>query len=159
LILVVVFAGLLASCSVVNSPGDSLPDEGTVFDAAFDAPPAPDVSANRVASGRALYGQYCASCHMADLSGAPDWKTPLDDGTYPPPPHDSTGHTWHHPDRLLLEIVRDGLDDPSSTMPTFNGVLEDNDILAIVDYLRSTWGTEERAFQWQLTWQDETSRD
>jgi len=44
-------------------------------------------------------------------------------------------------------------------MPAFNGVLEDNDILAIVDYLRSTWGTEERAFQWQLTWQDETNRD
>ena len=44
-------------------------------------------------------------------------------------------------------------------MPTFHGLLTDDAILTIVDYLRSTWGTEERAFQWQLTWRDETSRD
>lgn len=28
---------------------------------------------------------------------------------HPPPPHDSTGHTWHHPDQLLLALIRVGI--------------------------------------------------
>jgi hypothetical protein len=45
------------------------------------------------------------------------------------PPHDETGHTWHHADRQLFSIVKQGLaailPGDESDMPTFEGVLAD----------------------------------
>ncbi len=61
-----------------------------------------------LSQGATLYQQYCATCHGANLEGAPDWKKPLADGSLPPPPHDDSGHTWHHPDFLLLQIMAQG---------------------------------------------------
>ena len=105
--------------------------------------------------GAELYQQNCAQCHGADLSGDPDWKTPNEDGSYPPPPHDSSGHTWHHPDRILLEIISDGSDFPQSRMPAFGDRLDDDDIEAILEFIKSKWGPEERSYQRQVTDQDE----
>ena len=72
-----------------------------------DAPgwPPPAVFLER---GGAIYQASCASCHGRRGEGEPNWKTPNADGTYPAPPHDASGHTWHHTDALLFEIVRDG---------------------------------------------------
>jgi mono/diheme cytochrome c family protein len=39
-------------------------------------------------------------------------------------------------------------------MPTFGQTLSDEEITAIVEYLKSRWGAEERAYQWQITWQE-----
>ncbi|MEX1134465.1 MAG: cytochrome c [Acidimicrobiia bacterium] len=108
-----------------------------------------------VGRGGELYQQYCAQCHGADLSGDPNWKTPNDDGSYPPPPHDSSGHTWHHPDRVLFEMIRDGSDFPQSGMTAFGGRLNDEDIEAILAFIKSKWGPEERAYQQQVTGQDQ----
>ena len=33
------------------------------------------------------------------------------------PPHDSSGHTWHHSDQILLELIRGGSDFPQARMP------------------------------------------
>jgi len=105
--------------------------------------------------GGELYQANCASCHGADLSGAPDWKTPNDDGSYPPPPHDSSGHTWHHPDRVLIEIIRDGSDFPQSRMPAFGDRLADEDFEAIIEFIKSGWGPQEKPYQSQVTEQDQ----
>lgn len=112
------------------------------------------LDADRVAIGGELYQQHCASCHRPDLSGDPDWKMPNDDGSLRPPPHDSSGHTWHHPDRVLIEIIRDGSDFPQSRMPAFGDKLTDDDIEAILDFFKDNWGPEERAYQEQVTEQD-----
>ncbi len=104
----------------------------------------------RVVRGEELYQQYCASCHRTDLSGDPDWKTPKEDGSYPPPPHDSTGHTWHHSDQVLLEIIRDGSDFAQSRMPSFGERLSDDDIGAILEFFKANWGPEEREYQRQI---------
>lgn len=61
----------------------------------------PDDSA-LVADGRKLYDQACASCHGAMLEGQPNWRQRKADGRLPAPPHDPSGHTWHHPDAVLL---------------------------------------------------------
>jgi mono/diheme cytochrome c family protein len=110
-----------------------------------------------VATGAELYQQNCASCHGADLSGDPNWKTPNEDGSYPPPPHDSSGHTWHHPDRVLIEIVRNGGSSPESRMPAFGDRLTDDDIRSILEFFKDNWGPEERAYQQQVTEQDQAS--
>lgn len=115
-------------------------------------PPLPTLDASAVAAGERLYGQYCAACHGANLAGAADWKTQLADGSLPPPPHDSSGHTWHHADSLLLSITRDGGDvAANSRMPAFDGQLSDDEISAILTFLKSRWGEEERKFQWWVT--------
>ncbi len=111
----------------------------------------PDLDPERVAAGRVLYAQFCAGCHGADLKGAADWKVPNDDGSYPPPPQDSSGHTWHHGDGLLLEIVLEGSDFPESRMPPFGGQLSEAEVLSILDFFKSTWGPQERTRQWEVT--------
>ncbi|MDP3984853.1 MAG: cytochrome c, partial [Acidimicrobiia bacterium] len=89
-----------------------------------------------------------------DLSGDPGWKTPNPDGSYPPPPHDSSGHTWHHSDQTLLELVRAGSDFPQTRMPAFENVLTDDDVGAILEYLKANWGPDEREYQRQVTEQE-----
>ena len=54
-------------------------------------------------SGQTLYTNNCASCHGAKLEGQPNWRSPNADGVLPAPPHDPTGHTWHHDNGLLFE--------------------------------------------------------
>ena len=111
----------------------------------------PGLAQDQVADGRALYGENCAACHGADLEGQPDWKTLLPSGRLPAPPHDASGHTWHHSDAQLLRIIRDGLaaiaPGYQTDMPAFGDVLTDTEIIAILDFIKSTWPERERAYQ------------
>ncbi|MGE0653353.1 MAG: cytochrome c, partial [Alphaproteobacteria bacterium] len=67
-----------------------------------------EAAAERLERGRAIYVANCASCHGAKLEGQPDWKSRLPSGRMPAPPHDASGHTWHHPDGVLFRITREG---------------------------------------------------
>jgi len=114
--------------------------------------PLPTLNPERVAQGEPLYAQYCAQCHGADLKGSPTWKEPLADGSLPPPPHDSSGHTWHHSDELLISITANGGDLAyNSKMPGFKEKLTENEMMAILEFIKSKWGREEREFQWWIT--------
>lgn len=105
--------------------------------------------------GAALYAEHCAACHGANLEGQPDWRSPKPDGTFPAPPHDASGHTWHHGDAMLFAYVKEGgqafMDAMgvkfTSGMPAFGGTLSDAEIRAILDFIRAQWPEEERAFQ------------
>ena len=59
-------------------------------------------------TGAALYARHCAACHGANLEGQPEWRSPKADGSYPAPPHDAEGHTWHHDDAMLTDYVARG---------------------------------------------------
>ncbi len=104
------------------------------------------------ASGQQLYQQYCASCHGAQGEGQPDWQKPRPDGTYPAPPHDWTGHTWHHSDAVLMKIILDGgasVAPPGyrSGMPAFRGQLTEQEVRAILSYIKGWWKPEQRSYQ------------
>lgn len=98
-------------------------------------------------TGAALYADHCAACHGANLEGQPDWRSPKDDGTYPAPPHDAEGHTWHHDDAMLFDYVSRGgqavLDDMGvsfrSAMPAFGEVLSDAEIRSILGFIEASW--------------------
>ncbi len=112
-----------------------------------------------VAQGKALYASNCAQCHGADAEGQPNWRQQNPDRTYPAPPHDSTGHTWHHADGLVYRTVRDGgklYEHPGfkSAMPPFEASLRPEEIRAVITYLKTLWGPEERALQAQASLQD-----
>lgn len=115
------------------------------------APPLPALDRRAVSQGEPLYLQYCAACHGADLRGAPDWKTTLPDGSLPPPPHDDSGHTWHHPDFLLMQIVAEGGRSYGGVMPGFEAQLTQSEMAAILEFIKSRWDRESRAYQWWIT--------
>ena len=114
-------------------------------------PPLPTLDQQAEALGEPLYLQYCAACHGADLRGAMDWKSPLPDGSFPPPPHDDSGHTWHHPDFLLLQIVAEGGPSYGGVMPGFSTQLSETEMAAILEYIKSRWNRESREYQWWIT--------
>jgi mono/diheme cytochrome c family protein len=78
--------------------------------------------------------------------------TPNADGSYPPPPQDAGGHTWHHADQLLVSIVLEGSDFPQSRMPAFGETLSEDEVMSILEYYKSLWGPQERDVQWNATW-------
>ena len=106
-----------------------------------------------VQAGETLYQAQCASCHGANLEGQPDWRTRDGNGFLPAPPHDATGHTWHHADDLLFEIVKYGpgvvINDDSykTTMPIYKDILSDAEIIAVLSFIKNTWPEEERSWQ------------
>lgn len=118
-----------------------------------------DVRQAEAELGRQVYQQNCASCHGARGEGQPNWQVRRADGTYPAPPHDATGHTWHHPDGLLFRIVKHGgasLNIPNfkSGMPAFGHQLEDEEIRAVINHLKTFWESEQRERQSQASQQD-----
>jgi peroxiredoxin/mono/diheme cytochrome c family protein len=110
-------------------------------------------NAEQVQVGQAVYAQHCAVCHGAHLEGQPNWKQPLPTGGLPAPPHDETGHTWHHADALLFKIVKlggqSGVADPNfkSNMPAFQNVLSNAEIWAVLAFIKSRWPPTIRTFQ------------
>ncbi len=109
----------------------------------------------QVALGAEVYAGHCASCHGMELEGQPNWRERLPSGRLPAPPHDASGHTWHHPDAVLFSITRDGLGaivpGYESDMPAFGGVLSDAEIRAVLAFIKSRWPERERAFQAEIS--------
>lgn len=110
-------------------------------------PSLPYTDTTRIAEGAAVYETYCASCHGINLEGEPNWMDRKDDGYLPAPPHDETGHTWHHDNELLMRIVRDGTEaivggTYKSNMIGFGDVLTDEQIASVLGYIKSTWPAE-----------------
>lgn len=101
--------------------------------------------AKLLVAGERIYIERCAACHGAQLEGQAHWRTRGPDGLLPAPPHDASGHTWHHPDDVLFRITKFGvakaanLADYRSAMPGFEGVLSDEDILAVLSWIKSRW--------------------
>lgn len=119
----------------------------------------------RTAAGRAVYDRHCASCHGAKLEGEPNWREKKPTGRMPAPPHDASGHTWHHPDSVLLGITKFGLvpgkyapPGYESDMPGFGGVLADDEILAVIAYIKSAWPGEIHRAQSEANERAERSR-
>lgn len=113
-----------------------------------EAPRADPKNAAQVASGAKVYAARCAACHGANLQGQFNWRQRLPNGRLPAPPHDASGHTWHHPDDVLFGITRNGLVPPyappgyQSDMPAFKTTLSDDEIWAVLAYIKSRWSAD-----------------
>jgi len=104
-----------------------------------------------LALGEKVYVTHCVACHGARLEGQPNWRERGADGRLPAPPHDASGHTWHHADALLVRITKlgvaraAGLKDYNSAMPAYDGVLSDDEIVAVLSWIKSQWPLEVQA--------------
>ena len=103
-------------------------------------------SKEQVELGKILYNKNCASCHGNKLEGAKDWQSLDEDGHRKAPPLNGTAHTWHHPDKLLHQIIKLGLPklvkDYQGKMLGFENKLSDKDINSILAYIKTYWPKE-----------------
>jgi mono/diheme cytochrome c family protein len=110
-----------------------------------------------VSRGKTIYAAHCAACHGARLEGQPNWHERDASGRLPAPPHDAGGHTWHHPDQVLFDITKYGvaraakMPDYATSMPVYEGVLPDADIVAVLSYIKAQWPAAIRAQQDEVT--------
>ena len=94
--------------------------------------------------GKSVYAENCASCHGVALEGQANWRQRDSDGYMPAPPHDETGHTWHHPDSYLFLMTKYGIEEMigekyPNNMPAYEDKLTDDEIIAALSYIKSTW--------------------
>jgi mono/diheme cytochrome c family protein len=100
-------------------------------------------TSTQVEEGKVVYNQYCASCHGVNGEGQANWQFPNSAGVLPAPPHNDSGHTWHHPDAQLLAVIANG----RNTMPAFQGTLTTAQQEAVLAYIKTFWSPEIRAAQ------------
>lgn len=148
--IVLVGVVVLAACSVTTTPQP-------VSVAPTDAPErATQIAADpELVSGQANYYLRCVHCH--GYSGEGQLTTTTENtrglGMHIVPPHNGTGHTWEHPDQLLMEVIRKGIQNPLDQypMPAFEGVMTDKEMRQVLTYIKLWWTDEQRRYQIQLT--------
>ena len=100
-----------------------------------------------VSTGKEIYLKYCASCHGEQLQGQSNWRQRDAEGYLPAPPHDESGHTWHHSDTYLFLMTKYGIEkmigkEYPNNMPAYEEKLTDEEIIAVLSYIKSTWPKE-----------------
>ena len=99
-----------------------------------------------IARGKIIYESYCVSCHQVNLIGAENWKDVDEDGHRKAPPLTGTGHTWHHDDATLHNIIKYGLAkivrNYEGKMIGFGDKINDKQIDSILSYIKSHWEDE-----------------
>jgi mono/diheme cytochrome c family protein len=149
---------LLTGCSMAQTPF-APPVPTLVNQYGTPVPAVPTLDASQVARGKEIYQANCERCHGVNGVGAANWKVPDENLNFPPPPHNDEGHTWHHADRVLYQIIRDGIDksvspDSERQMPAYGDSLSDAGIFALIAYFKSLWTQEHREFQYLRTTED-----
>lgn len=121
------------------------------------------VEHERLAQGKSLYQQYCAACHGALVSAGDSWRRLADRDQLPAPPHDDRGQTWQHPHWQLMEMIRGGVapfepEGWAADMPAFEDELSEEQVLAVLAYIRSHWSARSLEFQRQREAAEPASR-
>jgi len=96
----------------------------------------------RYTRGLKLYQQTCGACHGKQGEGAPGWQQRDKQGKFLPPPLNGSGHTWHHPKAVLLDIINNGTLRLGGNMPAWKDKLSDDQIEDILFWVQSQWDKE-----------------
>lgn len=148
LILLILCVALIACTYAPRTPA---PQQPTVA-SAFTVPTMIDPV---LSQGQSLYNRWCAHCHGYNGEGqlASTVENTLNLGMKTVPAHDSTGHTWQHPDNLLVQVIKKGIQNPLNhyQMPAFEGTLTDTEINSLLSYMRQWWTDEQRQHQAAVT--------
>ncbi|KAA3661881.1 MAG: cytochrome c [Chloroflexi bacterium] len=153
LLLIILSWGLVACQSTLSAESTTIQSGGS-----GQAEIMPVTSADEIALGKTVYAANCAACHGVNLEGEANWKQQNEDGSFRSPPHDESGHTWHHGDPTLVNsIVLGGARlnkmniGGTSAMPAFGELLTDGEITAVLTFIKSTWPNDVRQLQREAT--------
>jgi mono/diheme cytochrome c family protein len=119
----VIFAVIMLAIFMVRSANPSeMPQLGR----------ADQANAAQVAAGRTRYATRCASCHGTNLEGGSAVAL------------GASGTTWQRDDAWVFTTIKAGGQatapaGAASAMPAFGGSLSDDEIWAIVAYIKSNW--------------------
>ncbi len=105
---------------------------------ANQSPAGAQTAANNSADGK-LFVQQCAACHVADGKGHAPYIAPLagNPAVMDPDPSSVINITLNGSSRVVV----DGMPD-AYRMPQFRVLLNDDEIAAIVTYIRTSWGNK-----------------
>jgi mono/diheme cytochrome c family protein len=117
--------------------------------AAGCASPGQDPTA--VQRGAESYVVNCQSCHGEASTGAGRIATAST--------HGPDGHTWHHADGLLTDIVLGIFQYSGRTMPSFEGQLSRDEVNDILSFFKTNWTEEQLSFQTEVSQNWEKSRE
>jgi len=96
-----------------------------------------------VSRGRRVYAHNCANCHGKELQGELHAGLIVPEGEQPAPPLNGAGHSAHHSDADMFATVNaasaDGGQPRPRRMPRFGPILTDDDIWAVIAYVKSRW--------------------
>lgn len=156
IVLIVVAVGVIGYFLTSGPNGASGADNTSNSSPALGSP-------QSIALGREIYAANCLACHGDKLQGQPNWQVRKANGRLPAPPHDETGHTWHHPDQVLFALTKYG---PAvmagqgyeSDMPAYEGILSDTQIHQVLGYVKSTWPEKIRREQERRSKQMESAQ-
>lgn len=101
-----------------------------------------DFDAKQVTRGHEIFIKNCAVCHGQNGEGTADWRKPLANGRYPPPPLDSTAHAWHHSTEELKRFILKGGPPGKGRMPEWQDKLSEQEIDDILVWIKSLWSDE-----------------
>ncbi len=98
--------------------------------------------AEQAERGKAVFAANCSLCHGANAQATPNWKTPNDNGHYPPPPLNGSAHAWHHPLAILGRTIYFGGEPVGGQMPAFKDQLSETDIIDVIAHFQTYWSDD-----------------
>jgi len=107
----------------------------------------------RLASqGVGVYRHQCRMCHGDERQGQPYWRLVDKDAGRRAPALDATGRAWRRSDEDLFQVVKYGrypeaARDGVSYMPAYGRGLSDEQILAVLAFVKDRWPIGLRALQ------------
>ena len=152
-------AAPLTAAALDAGPPNPKPSESAASTSAPSNPAAAHFAdadnAALVATGRVVYRRFCANCHGHRLEGQALWQLRDQFFHRRAPAHDETGHTWQHSDEELFQVTSSGRpvgmpQQATSYMPAFAVILSDQEILAVLAYIKARWSIGIRAAQASL---------
>ena len=134
---------IIAACSSGDATSNSASGRTTGSNAAVAVQPIERWYAfEQVSKGAVVFQQNCAACHGAQAEGAPNWRKLGPDGRYPAPPLNGSGHGWHHPLRILFQVIKNGSPGGQGNMPAWKDKLNEDEMVAVIAWFQSLWPEE-----------------
>jgi mono/diheme cytochrome c family protein len=140
IVLILLSSGLLAACN--DEVKEKTSPVAEIKPAAEIKTVERNIDPVQYSRGARLYQLNCAKCHGKNAEGTPTWRKTEDDGMFPPPPLNGTGHTWHHPTKVLVNLIKDGTAKIGGKMPAWKDKLSEQEIHDILTWIKAQWSDE-----------------
>ncbi len=129
--LIIIASGLLLIACGENEDGIANAQQQAAIERSTDF--------TQVNRGGKLFQANCAECHGAGAEGDPNWRQRDAEGFFPAPPLNGTGHAWHHPQKMLHHVIKNGSPGGQGKMPGWGDRLNDQDIGDIIAWFKAKW--------------------